>query len=188
MRIDISFSLNAAELDLLLQQIRKEFAQHVEEFERLKRILPDTKDDKRRVNIQRAINVQGMKCDILCYLAKAYNADWFVHEGKRYSFSLFEKDADCKYLTTPNKKHKLMIHLMHRAGIITKEKMKEILKLRQYNGEEKTFKVLSHFKAEISKNLEIIQNRLDLKDLRKIMSGTDYLFGCIRDVMEHRKI
>jgi hypothetical protein len=76
---------------------------------------------------------------------------------------------------------------MHRAGILTKEKMQEILMLRKYNGEEKTFKMLSHFKDEIQKNLNAIENRIDIKDLRKIVNGTNYLLGCIRDVMESKK-
>lgn len=184
MKIDISFTLNTVEQDLLLQQIRKEFAQHVDEFNRLKRMLPESKDDKRRVNIQRGINVQGMKCYTLCGLAECYNAEGFVREGKSYSFSEFRKLAECKFLTTPNKKNKLVIHLMQRARIITKEKMQEILKLRKYNGEERTFKALLHFRDEILKSFKIIQNRIKLEDFRKIMNGTDYLLGCIRDVME----
>jgi hypothetical protein len=188
MRIDISFTLNTVERDLLLQQIRKEFAQHVDEFNQLERVLPEPKDDKRRVKIQRGINVQGMKCYTLCGLAECFNAEGFVREGKSYSFSEFRKLAEGKFLTTPNKKNKLVIHLMHRAGILSKEKMQEILKLRKYNGEERTFKALSHFKDEISKNLKMIKSVINFEDFRKIVNSTNYMFGCIRDVMERRKL
>lgn len=188
MKIDISFSLNTVEQGLFLQQIRKEFAQHIDEFNRLKRILPESKDDKRRVNIQRGINVQGMKCRALCTLTRGYNVDGlFTIHGNYYSFEQFARDEDFKYSTASNSNYKLKIHVMHRAGIITKEKMQEILKLRQYNGEERTFKALSHFRDEILKSFKIIQN-IKLEDLRKITNGTDYLLGCIRDVMERKKL
>lgn len=185
MKIDLSFTLNTVERDLLLQQIRKEFAQHVDEFNRLKRMLPESEDDKRRVSIQRGINVQGMKCYTLCGLAECFNAEGFVREGKSYSFSEFRKLAKGTYLNTKNK---LVIHLMHRAGIISKEKMQEILKLRKYNGEERTFKALSHFKDELSKNLKMIKNVISFEDFRKIVNSTNHMFGCIRDVMERRKL
>lgn len=189
MKIDISFTINTVEQGLFLQQIRKEFAKHVDEFNRLKRILPESKDDKRRVKIQRGINVQGMKCRALCSLTREYNVDGlFTIHGNNYSFGQFVRDEEFKYSTASNSNHKLKIHVMHRAGIITKEKMQEILMLMKYNGEEKTFKVLSHFKDEIQKNLNAIENRIDIKDLRKIMNGTNYLLGCIRDVMESKKI
>lgn len=188
MKIDISFRLNTVEQGLFLQQIREEFAQHVNEFNRLKQILPKSKDDKRRVNIQRGINVQGMKCRALCTLLREYNVDGcFTIRGDLYSFEQFVRDTEFKYSTASNNNRKLKIHIMHKAGIISKEKMQEILKLRQYNGEERTFKVLSHFKDEIQKNLNAIENRIDIKDLRKIVNGTNYLLGCIRDVMESKK-
>jgi hypothetical protein len=193
MEIDISFSLNTVEQDLLLQQIRKEFAQHVEEYNKHHERRHDlyikhcTKCRNYEIACRKE-NEQGMKCSTLCDLAKCCDADWFVHKGKQYSFSVFKVTAEGKYLTTQNKKNKLVIHLMQRAGIITKEKMQEILKLRQYNGEARTFKALSHFRDEILKSFKIIQNRIKLEDLRKIMNGTESLLGCIRDVMERKKL
>lgn len=193
MKIDISFSLNTVEQDLLLQQIRKEFAQHFNEYKKHHDRRHDLyiKNCTKCRNYEiacRKMNEQGMKCYTLCDLAKSCNAEWFVHEWEGYSFSEFIRLAECKFLTTPNKKNKLVIHLMQRAGIITKEKMQEILKLRQYNGEERTFKALSHFRDEILKSFKIIQNRIKLEDLRKIMDGTESLLGCIRDVMERKKL
>lgn len=137
MKAKVEIELNGEEKELLLKRIRREFSHHIE-------ILSVRKSNKALTKTRRAalVNIQVLKCLRLCKIAKQYDLDMTQYYGDQsyvYDMDLFTQDyADAfhsMYVTRNANVQKLSIHIMYRAGIISKETRNQLLSIKKERGQ-----------------------------------------------------
>lgn len=166
MKVKLRIDLNSEEKELLLKQVRREYSHHI-------KMLSATKRNKELTNKRRAdlVNTQVLKCLRLCKIAKQYELDmtqYYVGQAEVYDMDLFTKDyADTFHsmcVLDGSCVEKLFIHIMYRAGIISKETRNQLLSIKKERGQvarenakrrrvEKLQKAFEAFVKEITQSM-----------------------------------
>lgn len=137
MKVKLRIDLNGEEKELLLKQVRREYSHHI-------KMLSATKRNKGLTNTRRAalVNIQVLRCLRLCKIAKQYELDmtqYYVDQAEVYDMDLFTKDyADTfhsMWVLDGSYVEKLFIHIMYRAGIISKETRNQLLSIKKERGQ-----------------------------------------------------
>lgn len=156
MKVKLGIELNGEEKELLLKQIRREFSHHIG-------ILSETKRHKGLTKTRRdsLVNIQVLKCLRLCKIAKQYELDMTQYYGVQsnvYDMDLFTQDyADAfhsMYVTRNANVQKLSIHIMYRAGIISKEIRNQLLSIKKERGQVAKEKAIRRRVENIQKVFE----------------------------------
>lgn len=170
MKVTLGIELSGEEKELLLKQIRREFSHHIG-------ILSETKRHNGLTKTRRAalVNIQVLKCLRLCKIAKQYDLDMNQYYGTQaevYDMGLFTQDyADAfhsMYVTRNANVQKLSIHIMYRAGIISKETRNQLLSIKKERGQVVKEKA-------IRKRVENIQKRFKecVEEMTQLMDGDE---------------
>ena len=156
MKVKLGIELNSEEKELLLKQIRREFSHHIEMLSTRKcsKVLTKTKSAS-------LANMQVLKCLRLCKIAKQYDLDMTQYYGDYahvYDMDLFTQDhADAfhaMWITRGANVQKLSIHIMYRAGIISKETRNQLLSIKKERGQVAKEKAIRRRVENIQKVFE----------------------------------
>lgn len=156
MKVKLGIELNGEEKELLLKQIRREFSHHIN-------MLSATKGKNGLTKTRRdaLVNIQVLKCLRLCKIAKQYDLDMTQYYGDQsyvYDMDLFTQDyADAfhsMHVTRNANVQKLSIHIMYRAGIISKETRNQLLSIKKEKGQVAKEKAIRRRVENIQKVFE----------------------------------
>lgn len=170
MKVKLGIELNGEEKELLLKQLRREFSHHIN-------MLSATKGKKGLTKTRRAslVNIQVLKCLRLCKIAKQHDLDMTQYYGDQsyvYDMDLFTQDyADAfhsMYVTRNANVQKLSIHIMYRAGIISKETRNQLLSIKKERGQVTKEKAKQRRIEKFQKAFEAF-----VKDITQSMDGDE---------------